>query len=213
MVQISASLLSANFTNLATEIRDIENAGADMLHFDVMDGHFVPNLTFGTKILKTIRSLTKLPLDVHLMVNNSELVINDYINSGADIITVHPETTTHISRTLSLIRQNGAKAGIALLPSTAPSVIDYIIDDIDLILVMTVNPGFGGQKFLDSQLPKIENLASKIINHNISLAVDGGINPQTAIKSVNAGAKILVAGNAIFSGGSYQENIRQLRIV
>ncbi|WPY00965.1 Ribulose-phosphate 3-epimerase [Candidatus Trichorickettsia mobilis] len=208
MIQVSASILSADFAKLEQEIKAVERAGVDMIHIDVMDGHFVPNLTFGTLILETIRKLTKLPLDVHLMISQPELFIENYANYGADIITIHPESTIHLDRTLSTIRQCGLKAGIALLPSTLPDIIDYVIDKIDLILVMTVNPGFAGQQFLETQLPKIRILSKKIkhLNKGIRISVDGGINATTAANCVEAGASILVSGSFIF--GERQEELK-----
>jgi ribulose-phosphate 3-epimerase len=205
MIQVSASILSADFAKLEQEIKAVEQAGANMIHIDIMDGHFVPNLTFGTLILETIRKLTKLPLDVHLMISQPELFIENYVNYGADIITIHPESTIHLDRTLSTIRQCGLKAGIALLPSTLPDIIDYVMDKIDLILVMTVNPGFAGQQFLETQLPKIRILSKKIkhLNSDIRISVDGGINATTAANCVEAGASILVSGSFIF--GERQE--------
>lgn len=213
--QISASILSADFAYLAQEIKAIEQAGADMIHLDIMDGHFVPNLTFGTTILTTVSKLTKLPIDVHLMIDKPELSIKDYICNGVDIITIHPESTTHIERTLSAIKQYGVKSGIALLPSTSADIIDYVIDKIDLILVMTVNPGFTGQQFLSAQIAKIQILSEKIKHHNknIKISVDGGLNSITAPLCVKNGASILVSGNFIFADGpsKYKNKISLLR--
>lgn len=215
MIKISASILSANFRNLEKEISALESAGADMIHIDVMDGIFVPNLTFGPMILQALKKLTKLPLDVHLMLQTPEISIESYINSGADIITIHPESTMHVDRTLSIIKQHNIKAGLALLPSTSPEIVDYLIDKLDLILVMTVNPGFAGQKFLANQLHKIEILSHKIklVNKNIMLSVDGGINHISAKQCVQAGANTLVSGSFIFTNQEYDSKITALKLI
>lgn len=209
--KISPSILSADFSNLGQEIIDIEKAGADYIHIDVMDGHFVPNITFGPCVIKDIRNKTKLPFDVHLMIENTDQYIDDFIDAGADIITVHAESCLHLDRTLSLINSKGIKAGVSVVPSTSADVVDYVLDKLDLILVMSVNPGFGGQKFLNSQLKKIEILKDKIekSGNDIEIEVDGGINSQTAKQVINAGANVLVAGSAIFTGNSndYKRNI------
>ncbi|MCC8398965.1 MAG: ribulose-phosphate 3-epimerase [Rickettsia endosymbiont of Labidopullus appendiculatus] len=213
IIKIAPSLLSADFANLQKEISSLEKAGADMIHIDVMDGHFVPNLTFGYPIIKSLRTHTTLPFDVHLMINNPEYSIKDYANSGADIITIHPETTIHLDRTLDIIQNLGVKVGVALLPSTNPNYIDYIIDKLDLILVMTVNPGFSGQKFIENQLEKIKIISEKIKNSgkNILLSVDGGINDVTGKNCIKAGADLLVSGNFIFQSKNYQKQIDLLK--
>ncbi|WP_425361547.1 ribulose-phosphate 3-epimerase [Candidatus Tisiphia endosymbiont of Ceraclea dissimilis] len=213
IIKIAPSLLSADFANLQKEISSLEKAGADMIHIDVMDGHFVPNLTFGYPIIKSLRTHTTLPFDVHLMINNPEYSIKDYANSGADIITIHPETTIHLDRTLDIIQNLGVKVGVALLPSTNPNYIDYIIDKLDLILVMTVNPGFSGQKFIENQLEKIKIISEKIKNSgkNILLSVDGGINYITGKNCIKAGADLLVSGNFIFQSKNYQKQIDLLK--
>lgn len=200
MIKISPSILSADFSNLEREIKMLEDAGADMIHIDVMDGHFVPNLTFGAPVIKAIRKHTKLPFDVHLMIESPENYIKDYRDAGADIITIHPEATKHLDRTINEIKKLGAKAGIALLPTTSVMPLEYTIDNIDLILVMTVNPGFGGQKFISNQLLKIEMISDIIQDTDIILAVDGGINDKTSKLCIDAGADMLISGSFIFQG-------------
>jgi ribulose-phosphate 3-epimerase len=213
MVKIAPSILSANFAKLGEEIQKLEQAGANMIHIDVMDGHFVPNLTIGPVVINSIRPYSKLPFDVHLMIANPEQHIEAYAKAGADIITVHLEASIHIDRTLKQIKDLGAKVGISLLPSTPPDSLDYLLDKIDLILVMTVNPGFGGQEFLPSQLQKIKLLKDKIQygNREIMLAVDGGIKPQTAKQAIEAGADMLIAGSYIFKDADYQSRIQELK--
>lgn len=218
MIKIAPSILSADFANLQHEVSKLEESGADMLHIDVMDGHFVPNITMGPAIVKAIRAHSNLTFDVHLMVNKPENMIGDFAKAGADIITFHPEATTHIDRVLTQIKSHNIKAGIALLPSTSPDIIDYIFDKIDLILVMTVNPGFGGQDFLHSQLPKIKYLKEKMTplsyqnaQHRPILAVDGGINDVTAKLCVEAGADLLVSGSFIFKSNNYKHQIQLIR--
>ncbi len=211
MVKIAPSLLSADFANLQREVEKIEKSGADMLHLDIMDGHYVPNLTFGAAIIKALRPYSKLPFDVHLMVRNPDEMIPWFIASGADIITVHAETCPHLDKTLQTIRSYGLKSGVALNPSTPETLLEYVLDKIDMILVMSVNPGFGGQKFIDSVINKISKIKNMIGDKNIEIEVDGGINPLTASRCISAGADILVAGTAIFSGGDYARNIDSLR--
>lgn len=204
-IKIAPSILAADFTKLGDEIRMMDKLGVDMFHFDVMDGHFVPNISFGALVLDAIKPLSKTPMDVHLMVSNPEQWIEPFAASGADYITIHAETTPHLDRALSLIREKGCKAGVSLTPQTHESCLDYLMDRVDMILVMTVNPGFGGQKFLHSQLEKITNIRKKIGNRPIRLQVDGGITPQTAPLAVKAGADVLVAGSALFGGDSTEK--------
>ena len=211
MVKISPSLLSADFANMQKEVSALEKAGADWLHFDVMDGCFVPNLTFGPGLIKAIRPHSKLVFDVHLMIVEPEKKIEWFAKSGADIITVHAEACRHLDRALSEIRKYGCKAGVSLNPATPPEVLEYVLDKADLILVMSVNPGFGGQKFIDSQLEKIAQVKKMIGQRAIEIEVDGGINQANAAKVISAGADVLVAGTAVFDGGKYKQNIEALR--
>ena len=213
MIKISPSILSANFSKLGEEIKSIEKAGADYIHIDVMDGSFVPNITIGNEVVRAIRSATALPFDVHLMINNPDNHVKAFAEAGSDIITIHAEASIHLDRSLALIKSFGKKAGVSLVPSTHEDVLDYVLDKLGLILVMTVNPGFGGQKFLDSQLRKIENIRKKIekSGRKIDLEVDGGVNPQTSKLAVQAGADVLVAGSYIFGSGNYSDAILKLR--
>jgi ribulose-phosphate 3-epimerase len=212
---IAPSILSADFAKLGEEVRAIDEAGADWIHIDVMDGHFVPNLTIGPGVVKALRPHSKKPFDVHLMISPADPFLDDFAAAGADIITVHPEAGPHLHRTVQRIRALGKKAGVSLNPATPPDAIDYVLDQIDLVLVMSVNPGFGGQKFIDSQLGKIEAIAEKIAKAGlpIDLEVDGGIDPENARRAVDSGATALVAGTAAFRGGPshYAANIRALR--
>ena len=213
MLKIAPSILSADFAKLGEEIQAISSAGADYIHVDVMDGHFVPNITIGPAVVKALRPHSKLPFDVHLMIEPVDLYIENFAEAGADIITIHAEATKHLHRTVQLIKSFGKKAGVSIVPTTPPKVLDYILNDIDLVLVMTVNPGFGGQTFIESQLTKIEKIANKIskLGKEVELEVDGGINPETAKRVVNAGANVLVAGAAVFKTKDYSSNIKALR--
>lgn len=214
-VRIAPSILSADFAKLGEELRAITAAGADYVHIDVMDGHFVPNLTIGPGVVKALRPHTRLPFDVHLMISPVDGFLREFADAGADIITVHPEAGPHLHRTLQLIKSLGKKAGVSLNPATPVSVLDHVIEDIDLILVMSVNPGFGGQAFIPSQIEKIATLRRRIDESGraIELEVDGGINAETAAHAIAAGAEVLVAGTATFSGGptAYAANIERLR--
>ena len=213
--RIAPSILSADFSCLGQEISDIAAAGADFIHIDVMDGHFVPNLTFGPAVIKAVRGTTKLPFDVHLMISPIDPFIDEFAAAGADILTVHPEAGPHLHRTLQRIKAAGVKAGVALNPGSPVSLIEPVIDQLDLILVMSVNPGFGGQSFLPSQLAKIEALRAMIdrTGREIMLEVDGGVNGKTAPDVIAAGADVLVAGSAVFQGkpDEYAANIARLR--
>ena len=212
---IAPSILAADFAKLGEEVAAVERAGADMIHVDVMDGHFVPNLTIGPTVIKSIRPYSKLPFDVHLMIAPVDPYIEAFREAGADIITVHPEAGPHVHRTLQAVKASGAKAGVSLNPGTPTEHVDPIIDLVDLILVMSVNPGFGGQSFIESALPKIETIRKKIdaTGRDIILEVDGGVNAKTAPRVIAAGATALVAGTAVFGGDAtaYADNIKRLR--
>jgi ribulose-phosphate 3-epimerase len=212
---IAPSILASDFARLGEEARAIEAAGADWLHVDVMDGHFVPNITIGPDVVKALRPLVSIPFDVHLMIAPVDPYLEAFRAAGADLISVHPEAGPHLNRTLKQIRKLGAKAGVVFNPSTPPEAIEWMMDEVDLILVMSINPGFGGQTFMHSQLRKIERLRKMIdaTGRDIPLEVDGGVTPETAPLCIAAGATALVAGTAVFKGGpaAYADNIRALR--
>jgi ribulose-phosphate 3-epimerase len=212
-IQIAPSILSCNFLRLEQEIVDVEKAGADLIHVDVMDGHFVPNITIGPMFVKALKPISKTALDVHLMIENPQKYVPDFIDAGADIITVHAEADVHLLRTLDMVRSSGKKAGVSLNPSTPLSFVEYAIHDIDLLLTMTVNPGFGGQQYIASMEPKIRAARSMIRNSgkNIDLEVDGGIKASNVHRVVAAGANIVVMGTEIFHSGNYAAKIKEVR--
>jgi len=209
-VQIAPSILSADFSRLAEEVRAVEKAGADLLHLDIMDGHFVPNITFGPAVVAAIKSVATVPLDVHLMIENPADYLEDFAKAGANIITVHVESCPHLHRAIHQVKDLGLKAAVSLNPSTPIDHINYLLDDLDMVLVMSVNPGFGGQKFIPQILKKIQHTRD-LMGDKIDLQVDGGITRENAAKVVGAGANILVAGSSVFSSHDYAEAIRSLR--
>ena len=210
-IQISPSILSADFSQLANEIKRLESSGADMIHVDVMDGHFVPNLTIGPPVIKNLRKHTKVPFDVHLMIDPVKKFIPEFANAGSDIITIHQEINEDVMDTISLIKKLNKKVGISIKPKTSAKLLEKYLDHIDLILVMTVEPGFGGQSFMHNQLQKISTIKKMIGNRQVELEVDGGINLDTARKAINAGANVLVSGSTIFNSKKYKNIIDDLR--
>jgi ribulose-phosphate 3-epimerase len=213
MVKIAPSILSADFSKLGEEIKDVERGGADYIHVDVMDGHFVPNITIGPLIVEAIRPITKLSLDVHLMIDNPDQYIEAFANAGADYLTVHVEACKHLHRTIHYIKSFGVKAGVVLNPATPVQTIEHVIEDIDMVLLMTVNPGFGGQKFIEQVLPKIRQVKELVDKKGLSveIEVDGGVNEETARKCVEAGANVLVAGSAIYNERDRRKAIEKIR--
>jgi ribulose-phosphate 3-epimerase len=210
---IAPSILSADFSRLGEEIAAIEKGGADWVHVDVMDGHFVPNITIGPPVVASLRKITKLPLDVHLMIQDPDKYIEKFAKAGADIITIHVETSPHLHRSVQFIKDQGCKAGVSLNPATSLATLDHILSEVDMVLIMTVNPGFGGQKFIPSVLPKIKRLREKISEKGIGvdIEVDGGVNINTISKVAQAGGNIFVAGNAVFTTPDYGKTISELR--
>ncbi len=213
MKLIAPSILSADFSKLGEEVRAVEEAGADWIHVDVMDGHFVPNITMGPLVVEAVRKSTRLPLDVHLMIENADRYIADFAKAGADWISVQVEACAHLNRTVQLIRENKARAGVALNPSTPLSALDWVLDDIDYVLVMGVNPGFGGQKFIENSLEKIKGIKKAIADKGLStlVQIDGGVNENTISRIAAAGADVFVAGSAIYGSDDYKETIAQFR--
>lgn len=213
MVKIAPSILSADFARLGEEIKDVERGGADYIHVDVMDGHFVPNITIGSLIVEAIRPVTKLPLEVHLMIENPDQYIEAFAKAGADYITVHVEACRHLHRTIQLIKSTGVKAGVVLNPATPVDSLKHIIEDVDMVLLMSVNPGFGGQKFISSVLPKIRQVKelADSLNPDLEIEVDGGVNEETAKLVIEAGANVLVAGSAVFNKEDREAAIASLR--
>ncbi|UOQ93176.1 ribulose-phosphate 3-epimerase [Halobacillus shinanisalinarum] len=213
MIKIAPSILAADFSNLEAEIKDVEHGGADYIHVDVMDGHFVPNITIGPLIVEAIRPVTSLPLDVHLMIENPDAFIPEFAKAGSDIITVHQETCPHLHRTIQLIKSHGVKAGVVINPATPAETIKPILQDVDLVLLMTVNPGFGGQSFINSVVPKISQIAAwrNELGAEFEIEIDGGVNKDTAKLCTEAGANVLVAGSAVFKHEDRGQAITDIR--
>lgn len=215
MVKIAPSILSADFSNLLEDIKKVEEAGVELLHIDVMDGHYVPNISFGPVVLKSIKGKTTIPFDVHLMIENPDNYIEEFVNCGADIITVHAEATTHLHRTVQNIKSYGVKAAVSLNPGTSLSVLEEVLPELDMVLLMSVNPGFGGQSFIETTLDKIKRLKAMIDARglNIDIQIDGGVKINNAAEIVKAGANVLVAGSAIFNTENIAETVQQFRDV
>jgi len=214
MVKIAPSILSANFAKLGEEIKDVERGGADWIHIDVMDGHFVPNITIGPLIVEAVRPVTNLTLDVHLMIEDPDRYITQFVKSGADIITVHQEACRHLHRTIHHIKDQGVKAGVVLNPATPLSTVEHVLSDVDMVLLMTVNPGFGGQKFIHNVLPKVKALRNMLDENGLShveIEIDGGVNKETARLCEEAGATVLVAGSAVFNQTDRAKAIAEIR--
>lgn len=213
MIKIAPSILSADFMRLGEEIRAVQEAGAHLIHIDVMDGHFVPNITIGYGVVESIRKITTLPLDVHLMISEPEKYLDDFIKAGADFLTVHAEASVHLHRTLHRIKENGIKAGVSINPATPVMTLYDILEDADMVLVMSVNPGFGGQQFIPHAIEKIRQLRKAISDRGLStlIEVDGGIKPENAKEVADAGADILVMGSAFFTGGDYSRTMARVR--
>lgn len=213
MIKIAPSILAADFSKLGEDVKEVEKAGADLIHIDVMDGHFVPNITFGPPVVEAIRPLTKLPLDVHLMIENPDEYIEAFANAGADYITVHVEACRHLHRTLQLIRSYDVKSGVVLNPHTPVETILHVLEEVDMVLFMTVNPGFGGQKFIHTVLPKVKQLADIIQARNLSIEIeiDGGVDEKTIIPCVQAGATVLVAGSAIYGKEDRKAALQEIK--
>jgi ribulose-phosphate 3-epimerase len=215
MIRIAPSILSADFGRLAAEVKAAEQAGAHLLHVDVMDGHFVPNITIGSGVVESLRKVSSLPFDVHLMIENPDRFIGDFIKAGADIVTVHCEATVHLHRTVQLIKEGGVKAGVSINPATPVLFLENILEDIDVVLIMSVNPGFGGQRFIRSSLEKIRQLKKMILQAGLSVVieVDGGVKPGNAKEIADAGADVLVMGSAFFTSGDYGKTMRELNVL
>jgi ribulose-phosphate 3-epimerase len=213
MGKIAASILSADFAKLGQEVRDVEQAGADYIHIDVMDGHFVPNITIGPLIVKAVRRITELPLDVHLMISHPDQFVEDFVRAGADMITIHTEAVNHLHRSVQHIKRLGARPSVSLNPGTPPDMVEYVLGDLNMVLVMTVNPGFESQEFIPEVVPKIEGLKDMIRQRGLKteIEVDGGINPETIQQVSAAGAEVFVAGSAIFYSEDYGETIKRMR--